>query len=475
MCGRAAQSLSVVQAAAESFHVLDVNNIIPTTTTTNENGAVTGTAKATATATSQHNHRPPPSTSISISTTTTSASSKVTPSKSNIPTRNNTPTEIEYDIDIDNAIDDDHDDVQFDRTEYVSRDNYNMSPGMDAIVFWMNHSTNQIQMKRMVWGILPRNGTMNVPLVKGMGKHFTSLMFNARADTLYEKVTFTNLSKQKQSCIIAMDGFYEWKTEMGRKQPYFVYRNRNDTNNNNNDTTKHPYLLMAGLWKTVATGWEDQPIIDTFTIITTEVCEPLKWLHSRMPVVIWNKHLAMEWLQQPSIILHSQLVQEAQQTKINQFQWHPVTPAMSSMKFRSMDATKPIPKQKTVKSFFTKSTTSTSNGTNQNTAKKQSNNVSESPSSAKKTNVVSMSMNSNTSSNEGSSEMSSSVSTTIKETTTTNNDKKRKAAIIVSTTIPTKPSSKSKKQNPKIASSSPSSSSNHRKINSFFTPKSTSK
>jgi putative SOS response-associated peptidase YedK len=428
MCGRAAQSISIVQAAAELFHVVDINNIIPNNTTPPSSTIAT-------TQTNHHHHQQQQQLQYTSNTTTTIA---------------NTNVKIGNEFDTDNI-----DDDEVERTVYISRDNYNMSPGMDAIVFWMNHSTNQIQMKRMVWGLLPRNGSINIPLEKGMNKHFNSLMFNARSDTLYDKPTFYNLSKNKQSCIIAMDGFYEWKTEMGRKQPYFVYRNKNE-----GGREKDSYLLMAGLWKSVTTGWNDQPILDTFTIITTEVCEPLKWLHSRMPVTIWDTNLAMKWIQQPSTIIHSQLVRDAQQTKMNQFQWHPVTTAMSSMKFRSMDAMKAIPKQKTVKSFFTKATTkaiskdSETQSDNVPVASTEGHTdsfiVSETPPSTSKTNVISTSMESN-------SDISVSFDA-ITETTT--EQKKRKAFHAGTPTV--------KKQNKKLSSPSP-------RIDSFFIPKSMTK
>jgi putative SOS response-associated peptidase YedK len=242
------------------------------------------------------------------------------------------------------------------RSDKIDRNNYNMSPGMDAVIFWKKNSNNcdgQYQMSRMTWGLVPRGGTSADPLPQGMGKHFNSLMFNARSDTLFSKPTFTGLANSGQSCIIAVDGFFEWKTEMGQKQPYFVYRNNSESN-------QHQYLLLAGLWKRGQTGWLEQPVLDTFTIITTEVCEPLKWLHTRMPITVWDMNLAKTWLDRPSSSTHAELDRAAQHSRLDLFQWHAVTPAMSSMKFRSIDAIKPMRKQKTVKSFFTNSASESS-------------------------------------------------------------------------------------------------------------------
>ena len=239
-------------------------------------------------------------------------------------------------------------------------DNYNMSPGMDAVVFWFDHSTRTVQMGRKVWGLVTQRGTASCPLPTGMSQHFSNFMFNARSDTLYQKPTFARLATSGKTCLIAVDGFFEWKAEVkGKKQPYFVYRRRRSKNASSSSlptaTDSRPYLLMAGLWTSVPTGRsrpDDDPVLDTFTILTTDACPSLQWLHTRMPVCIWNDTLALEWLRQPSSAVHRRLDEEACQTPDGMLQWHAVTPEMSSMKFRTKDAIKALPKMKTVTSFF---------------------------------------------------------------------------------------------------------------------------
>lgn len=223
--------------------------------------------------------------------------------------------------------------------KYEWRDNFNMSPGMDAMIFFKDG--DEIRMERKIWGIISRGGTRTSPLESGMSQHFQALMFNARSDTLYSKPTFARLASMKRTCVIALDGFFEWKapTNKGKKQPYYV---------KNKD---RPYLLMAGLWTSVPTGREDDPQLDTFTIITTEVSKSLNWLHDRQPVCIWDDSLAHEWLESPSEKVLRKL--EASQPEDGVFDWHEVTQDMSSTKFRSCDAIKPLPKMKTIKSFFT--------------------------------------------------------------------------------------------------------------------------
>jgi len=210
--------------------------------------------------------------------------------------------------------------------EHHDDDNFNMSPGMDAIVFYKDEKTGKIVADRKVWGLVTKNGTSNHPLPTGMSQHFSNLMFNARTDTFFSKPTFSRLAGQGKSCVVALDGFFEWKAPpsgKGKKQPYYVYRKQQPS-----------YLLMAGLYTSVNTDRDDPALLSTFTILTTEVCEPLAWLHSRMPVLIWDEALAKQWLDEPnSQTPLAALNNAAQRTSAEKIQWHEVSTQMSSTKF----------------------------------------------------------------------------------------------------------------------------------------------
>jgi putative SOS response-associated peptidase YedK len=256
-------------------------------------------------------------------------------------------------------------------------ENYNMSPGMDAYIFVSdngavtnstigtsiattdrnNNKNNQqvntckIRCIPKVWGVVMKNGTSKAPLPEGMSIHFDSMMFNARSDTLYEKQSFSRLLSGRRTCLIAVDGFFEWKTQTGKgnKQPYFVHRSKERD-------VERPYLLFAGLWNSVSTGRSepDSEFLHTFTIITTDVCPSLSWLHTRMPLCVWNEaDFAHEWLTCPSEGLLRKMERQSTQTPDDYFQWHAVTPQMSKASYRSSEAIKPLPQYKTVKSFFT--------------------------------------------------------------------------------------------------------------------------
>lgn len=239
-------------------------------------------------------------------------------------------------------------------------DNYNLCPGMDAIVFYKNKEGVLVSESK-VWGLITKHGSTKNPLPTGMAQHFSALMYNARSDTLFIKQTFGNLISKQQSCIVAVDGWFEWKQEVkGKKQPFFV------------KAKNQPYVLFPGLWAKVPTGRSDEPYLTTFTILTTEVAPCLTWLHTRMPVCCFDQTLARAWLDGPTQQLHEALLKNnysssnmsfshsnqklPSSSSTDAWEWHAVTDEMTNLKFRSPKAIEPW-KRPTIQNFFSQKTT----------------------------------------------------------------------------------------------------------------------
>ena len=96
------------------------------------------------------------------------------------------------------------------------------------------------------------------------------LMINARAESIETRRAFRDLVLDRR-CAVLADGFYEWRTEGGAKQPYFVRRRDGVP------------MALAGLWDV----WRGpRGAIRSCTIITTRANALLEPLHDRMPVIL---------------------------------------------------------------------------------------------------------------------------------------------------------------------------------------------
>jgi putative SOS response-associated peptidase YedK len=120
------------------------------------------------------------------------------------------------------------------------------------------------------WGLVPS---------WAKDKAIGNRMINARAETLAEKPSFKRALRARR-CLILTSGYYEWRKEGERKQPYFISRRDGDP------------MAMAGLWE----HWDGQQGgLDSCTIVTTDANEFLQPLHHRMPAIIPPDRCA-QWL-----------------------------------------------------------------------------------------------------------------------------------------------------------------------------------
>lgn len=96
-------------------------------------------------------------------------------------------------------------------------------------------------------------------------------MINARSETIAEKPAFRSAFR-RQRCLVLADGYYEWKTIEGKKQPYHI-RMQDDA-----------AFGFAGLWE----KWkgEGENWLETCTIITTSSNALTSSIHDRMPVIL---------------------------------------------------------------------------------------------------------------------------------------------------------------------------------------------
>lgn len=149
---------------------------------------------------------------------------------------------------------------------------YNIAPSQDVFTIIQD-------------GQIRRGGYLRWGLIPSWAKSakIGYKMINARAETVDEKPSFKRLLA-KRRCLILADGFYEWKTVDGKKQPYRIMMKN-----------QQPFAF-AGLWDRWAA---ENEIITTCTIITTTSNDVVQDIHERMPVVLPEEQQTI-WLD-PSI------------------------------------------------------------------------------------------------------------------------------------------------------------------------------
>ena len=109
------------------------------------------------------------------------------------------------------------------------------------------------------------------------------------------------------------------------------------------------------VWRYLCSVFLRQRIHTSNFSLFTEACQQIQWLHHRMPVCIWDMKLALHWMDNPSAKI-LQALDQAARLKNEEFDWHMVTTAMSSLKFRDKAAIQAIKVQtKSVTAYFQKS------------------------------------------------------------------------------------------------------------------------
>lgn len=135
---------------------------------------------------------------------------------------------------------------------------FNIAPTHDILVVRDGGDARRLDTVR--WGLTPSWWRKPKP----------ATFLNARAETVHEKPSFRSAFR-KRRVLVPADGWYEWRTEAGAKQPYRIHR------------ADGGGFAFAG----ITSRWKGQdPPLDTGAILTTEAAPALAGVHDRMPVVL---------------------------------------------------------------------------------------------------------------------------------------------------------------------------------------------
>lgn len=139
---------------------------------------------------------------------------------------------------------------------------YNIAPTQPVPVILNEAGGRAYQIVR--WGF--------VPSWDREGRWLDRPMINIRSETAHEKPMFRHAWRRRH-CLFPINGFYEWRTEGGVKQPYFVTLGPDA-----------PLFALAGLYE----DWlgADGSELRSAAFLTRESEGPVRRLHTRTPVVV---------------------------------------------------------------------------------------------------------------------------------------------------------------------------------------------
>ena len=144
---------------------------------------------------------------------------------------------------------------------------FNISPTQNHhIVLKYQH---QLHLYPATWGISP-------PWLKD-----SKVLFNAKYETVLEKKSFQSAFGSHR-CLIPVDGFYEWKKEGGKNQPYWIHQEQLS-------------LFYLGGFCFV----KENNVY--FVILTVPAQSSVKSVHDRQPLIIPN-HYAQTWFSAQALI-----------------------------------------------------------------------------------------------------------------------------------------------------------------------------
>ncbi|KAL8026898.1 hypothetical protein ABFX02_14G059900 [Erythranthe guttata] len=213
------------------------------------------------------------------------------------------------------------------------RPSHNVAPGFNVPVVRRDDEGDGggAVLHCMKWGLIP-SFTKKTEKID----HFR--MFNARSESIREKASFRRLLP-KNRCLVSVEGFYEWKKDGSRKQPYYIHFKDGRP------------LVFAALFD----SWENAEgeVLYTFTICTTSSSSSLEWLHDRMPVILGNKESTDCWLNDSSLSNFDKILKPYEDEDLA---WYPVTSAMGKLSFDGPECIKEVKTEesKTISQFFSK-------------------------------------------------------------------------------------------------------------------------
>lgn len=186
---------------------------------------------------------------------------------------------------------------------------YNVAPGTKVLL--LNERDDLLHLDPVHWGYAP--GWWDKPA-----------LINARVETAATSRMFKPLWQHGRAIVFA-DGWFEWKKEGNRKQPYFIHRADGEP------------IFMAAIG---STPFERGDEAEGFLIVTAAADKGLVDIHDRRPLVL-TPEAAREWLRQETRGVDAEELAKTGAVAAEEFTWHPVTRAVGNVQNQGAELIEP--------------------------------------------------------------------------------------------------------------------------------------
>ncbi len=186
---------------------------------------------------------------------------------------------------------------------------YNVAPGTKVLL--LNERDDLLHLDPVHWGYAP--GWWDKPA-----------LINARVETAATSRMFKPLWQHGRAIVFA-DGWFEWKKEGNRKQPYFIHRADGEP------------IFMAAIG---STPFERGDEAEGFLIVTAAADKGLVDIHDRRPLVL-TPEAAREWLRQETRGVDAEELAKNGAVAAEVFTWHPVTHAVGNVQNQGTELIEP--------------------------------------------------------------------------------------------------------------------------------------
>jgi len=191
---------------------------------------------------------------------------------------------------------------------------YNVAPTQSAAVVRWRGDRRELAMLR--WGLVPS---------WAKDPSIGARLMNARGETLATKPAFRYALRNRR-CVVPATGFFEWQKTATGKRPYFFY------------LASGLPMALAGLWEV----WQppEGPVLETFTIVTTQANAKLAPIHDRMPAILDESAIKV-WLD-PSVREAEALVRLLSPAPESWIGFHPVSRAVNNPQHDAPECIAPL-------------------------------------------------------------------------------------------------------------------------------------